>query len=90
MQRHVDLAEFGNEVLRIKAFIVGTHDLLRLVGMRLYRVPRGQTLSLARGACGNSTDNQAIAILHQRMPHESQLGYLAAPLAIKPCVGAGG
>jgi len=46
MQRHVDLAEFGNKVPRIKAFIAAQRDLLRSVGMRLYQVPRGQRLSL--------------------------------------------
>jgi hypothetical protein len=38
--------------------------------MRLYQVPRSQTLRMARSACGNSTDNQAVAVFHQRMSHE--------------------
>ena len=82
MRCHVDLAEFGHEILCIKAFIAAQRDLLRSVGMRLYQVPRSQTLRMARSACGNSTDNQAVAVFHQRMSHEGQLGFLAASLAI--------
>ena len=90
MRCHVDLTEFGHEILRIKAFIAAQRDLLRSVGMRFYQVPRGQTLRMARGACSNSTDDQAIAIFHQRMPHERQLGFLAASLAVKPGIRIGG
>ena len=90
IRRHIDLAEFGDEVLRIKAFIAVQRDLLQSVGMRFYQVPRGQTLRMASGACSNSTDDQAIAIVHQRMPHEGQLGFLAASLAVKRRIGVGG
>ena len=89
MRCHVDLAGFGHEILSIKAFIAGQRDLLRSVSMRFYQVPRGQTLRMARGMCGNSIDNQTAAVFHQRKPHEGQLGFLAAPLAIKPCIGIG-
>jgi len=90
MRCHIDLPEFGHEILCIKAFIAAQRDLLRSVGMRFYQLPRGQTLRMARGMCGNSSDDQAVAVFHQRMPHKGQFGFLAASLAIKPCIGVGG
>ena len=83
MRYHVDLTEFGHEFLRVKAFIAGQRDLLRSVGMRLYQPPRSRPFSMTRGMRGNSTDNKAMAVFHQRVPHKGQLGFLAAPLAVK-------
>jgi hypothetical protein len=35
-------------------------------------------------------DDETVAVLHQRVPHEAQLGRLARPLAIEPRLGMGG
>jgi hypothetical protein len=35
-------------------------------------------------------DDETVAVLHQRVPREAQLGLLARPLAIEPRLGMGG
>jgi hypothetical protein len=42
------------------------------------------------GACCKRIDDQAVAVLHQRMAHEAELRLLARPLAVKLRIGIGG
>ena len=44
------------------------------------RDPLGMTVGLGQ----TGVDHEAMAVLHQRMPHEAELGLLARPLAIEP------
>ena len=57
---------------------------LRPVGARLDHVQRRDPLGMAVGLGQTGVDDQAVAVLHQRMPHEAELGLLARPLAIEP------
>ena len=45
---------------------------------------------MARGARGHRTDDQPVAVLHQRVAHEAQLRFLARSFAEQPGVGIGG
>src|SRR5512144_1258825 len=45
---------------------------------------------MAGGTGCGGTDDQAVAVLHQRMAHEAKLRLLAAPLAVEPRIGVGG
>ncbi len=45
---------------------------------------------MARGACCKRIDDQAVAVLHQRLAHEAKLRLLARPLAVELRVGIGG
>ena len=63
---------------------------MRAVGVRLDQGDRGQPLGMARGAGRHGIDDQPIAVLHQRVAHEGEPGFLAAALPGQPCVGVGG
>src|SRR5271166_3894182 len=39
---------------------------------------------MAVGLGQTVVDDEAVAVLYQRMPHEAELGFLARPLAVKP------
>src|SRR3954469_6184600 len=54
--------------------------------MRLDQLLRREPL----GAGGDGADDQALPVLHQRMPYETELCLLAPPLAVEPRVGVGG
>src|ERR1700722_20332625 len=86
----VDLAHLGDEVLRVEALVAANGDALGVVRVRLDQVLRRQPLGMPRGAGRDRTDDQLIAVLHQCVAHEAELGLLAAPLLIEPGVGIGG
>src|SRR6185503_14958483 len=58
--------------------------------MRLDQLLRREPLGMPRGAGGDGADDQALPVLHQRMPYETELCLLAPPLAVEPRVGVGG
>ena len=53
---------------------------LKPVGARLDHVQRRDPLRVAVGLGQTSVDDKAVAVLHQRVAHEAELGLLAGPL----------
>ena len=53
------------------------------MGVRLIDEQRRDPLGMAVGLGQTGVDDQAVAVLHQRMPHEAELGLLARPFAIE-------
>lgn len=53
----------------------------------LLRVPKELSVSVV---IGKDSDHVGSPVLHQTMPHEAQLRFLAFPLLVEPCVKIGG
>ena len=90
MRGDVDLAQLSHEILGVVSLVGAKRDPACAVRMGLHQMQRRQALGMARGAGGERAHDQAVAVLHQRVPHEGQLSFLAAPFAIEPGVGIGG
>ena len=84
MGRRVHRAQFIDEVLGVIALVGAERDRPRPVGARLDHVQRRDPLGMAVGLGQTGVDDEAVAVLHQRMPHEAELGFLARSLAIEP------
>ena len=52
-------------------------------------VQRRNPFGVAVGLGQAGVDDEAVAVLHQRVPHEAELGFLARPFAIEPRVRIG-
>ena len=50
---------------------------------------RGQPFGVARGEGGDGADDQAVAVLHERVAHGAELGLLARAFAVRPGVRVG-
>src|SRR5262249_55765498 len=84
------LAQLHDKVAGIVA-LVGTQGArLRPVGVRLDQRQCGQALGIARSAGRHRTDDQPVAVLHQRVAHETQTRFFAWSFAEEPGVGVGG
>src|SRR4029078_13213719 len=63
----------------------GTHgDCRRRLSVGLDDVYRRDALGVSIGWRQTSFDHQSVAVLHQGMPHEAELGLFARALAIEP------
>jgi hypothetical protein len=60
------------------------------IGRRLDHMQRCDPLGMTVGLGQTGIDDEAAAVLHQRMPHKAELRLLARPLAIKPRFRIGG
>ena len=58
--------------------------------MRFDQRQRRQPLGVARSACRYRADDQAVAVFHQRVAHETQPRFLAWSFAIETGIGVGG
>jgi hypothetical protein len=88
--RHFHRAEFVDEILGVIGFVGAQGDRLRPVGAWLDHMQRRNPLGVAIGRRQTGVDQKAVAVLHQRMPHETELGLLARPLAVEPGLRIGG
>ena len=79
-----DAYQLVDEVLRVVAPVGTERDRPRPVGARLNHVQRRDPLGVAVGLGQTRVDDEAVAVLHQRMYHEAELGLLTLPLAIEP------
>ena len=86
----VHRAQFIDEVLGVVGFVGAQRDRLRPIGARLDHVQRRNPFRMAVGPSQTGVDQKAVAVLHQRMPHEAELGLLARPLAVEPRLRIGG
>ena len=77
------IAQLIDEFLGVLALVGAERDQPQPIGARLDHVQRRDPLSMAVGLAQTSVDDEAIAVLHQRAPHEAQLSFLARPLAPK-------
>jgi hypothetical protein len=48
---------------------------------------RCQPFGVARGPGGDGTDDQSVAVFHERMVHETEFGLFAPPLTVETGVG---
>ena len=64
-------------------------DRLRGVGVGFDQPQRRPPLGMARGGCGHRANNQTVAVLHQRVAHETQPRLLPQSLAEQAGVGIG-
>ena len=88
VRRRVHRAQFVDEVLGVVALVGAERDRPRPIGARLDHVQRRDPLGVAVGLGQTGVDDEAVAVLHQRMAHEAELGFLARPLAIEPRLGS--
>ena len=84
VRRRVHRAQFIDEVLGVVGLVGAERDRPRSIAARLDHVQRRDPLGMAVGLGQAGVDNEAVAVLHQRMSHEAELGFLARSLAIKP------
>ena len=84
MRRHVHRAQFVDEVFGVVALVGAERDRPWPVGARLDHVQRRDPLGVAVGLGQAGVDHEPIAVLHQGMTHEAELGLLARSLAIEP------
>src|SRR5436190_1618609 len=84
------LAQLHDKVAGVVAFIGTKRDRLRAVGMRFNQRQRRQALGMARSAGRYGTDDQAVAVLYQRVTDEIQPRLLARPFTVETGVGVGG
>ncbi len=89
MRGDVDLTQLGHEVLGVVALVGAECHPACPIGMGLHPIQGRQALGMARGAGGDRAHDQSVAVLHQRVPHERQLCFLAAAIAVQPCIGTG-
>ena len=83
------VAQFHDKVAGVVALIGTQGDRLRPIGMRLDQCQRRQPLGMARRAGRQRTDDQAVAVLHQRMAEKIQPRLLARSLAVETRIGIG-
>ncbi|MET3583709.1 hypothetical protein ABID19_006774 [Mesorhizobium robiniae] len=76
MRRHLHRTQFVDEVLRIVGLVGTERDRLRPVGAGLDHV-QCHSLGMSVGQRQAGIDQKAVAVLHQPMPDETQLGFLA-------------
>jgi hypothetical protein len=62
---------------------------MRPVGAGFDHVQRGYPLGMAAGLGQAGIDKQAVAVLHQAVPHEAELGLLALAFPVEPGVQVG-
>src|SRR4030095_4737513 len=87
---HVDLAQFHDEVSCIEALIGCQRDRARSVRVSLDHVERSQSFSMARDLRQPRIDEEAMAVLHQGMTDEAELGLHARSLAVEVGIGISG
>jgi hypothetical protein len=75
------LAQFHDKVAGVVALVITQRDRLQPVGMWRDQRQRRQALGVARSAGGYRTDNQAAAVLHQRVARKTQPRLFASPFA---------
>ena len=87
MRRHCHRAQLFDEVFRVVG-LVGTERVrARPVGARFDHGERRYPLGVAVSRRQTSINQKAMAVLHQAMDDEAELGFLAWSLAVEPCIG---
>ena len=79
-----------NEIGRIVGLVGAQRDRVGAIGARLDHGDGGEPLSVTGDARRHGIDNEAVAVLHQRVPHEDEPGFRARSVAEQPGVAIGG
>src|ERR1700761_9180406 len=74
----------------IVSFVGPERDPLRAVGMRFDQRQCRQALGMARSAGCHGANDWTVAVLHQRVAHETQPRFFAWPLTVEAGIGIGG
>jgi hypothetical protein len=91
LRNHLEAASGSrDEIARVVGRVGAQRDGIGAVAARLDQGDRGEPLGMARGARRHGIEDQPVAVLHQRVAHEAQPGFLAAARAEQPGVGVGG
>lgn len=84
MRRHPHRSQLVDEVLRVISLVGRERDPPRAVGARRDHIQSGDAFGMDVRGSQAGVDEQRVAVLHQRMADETQLGLLARALAVKP------
>ena len=68
------VAQRRHEISTVVTLVGTQRD--RSTGLGLDQRQRRPPLGMARSGCGHRADNQTVAVLHQRVPHEAQPRFL--------------
>lgn len=80
MRGDIDLAEFGDEAVRVEALVTAKGDLPGTVGTRFHQMQRRQPLGMAGGAGGERIDDQPFLFSISAWPMKQSFTSLPGPL----------
>jgi hypothetical protein len=88
MRGHLALAQFHDEVPSVEPAIGGERH--RTQGRQpVEHGPRCEPFGVAGGAGQLGIDHEPVPVLHQHVPDEAELRFLAWTLAVQPSIGIG-
>ena len=89
MRRHVDLAQFHDEVGGIEALVATERDRFGF-GAWLDHLERRQPFGMTGDPRQSRVDDEPVAVLHQGVTDEAELGFHTRPFAIEHGIGVAG
>ncbi len=87
---HVHRPKLVDEVLRVISLVSAQRDPVRAIRPGLHHGEGGDPFGVAVGLGDAGVHDQPMAVLHQGMTHEAELGFHALALAIQPRLRIGG
>ena len=90
MRRHVHGSQLIHEILGVVALVGSERDAPKPVGSFLDHGKGGGALGLAVRLRHATVDDQPVAVLHEGVAHEAELGFPASTFAVEPRRGIRG
>src|SRR4051794_28472951 len=87
MRRHIDVAQFPDEVGGIEALVAAEGDRFGSIGAGLDHLERRQPFGMTGDAGQSGVDEEPVAGLPQGMADEAKAGFHAPPFSVEHGIG---